>query len=235
MVLATAVLLAAEAVTAVARPGGPSAADQLCRDTEAIHALSVSGVQARAVASDGRQSVATSGTADLRTGRPVPSDGCFRPRPLCRPANGRARRDAGDTATRCGSHGLPGPQVPGPDLGLAVRAPPLPSYCGSSKLTRYANSPSPARGFPTGSGAPIALVVPRNSTCHGPSHTGSRTIVTRLPGAGAPVGRARFNGRPRSCSVAFRSRGCAESEDESTAMRPASLDGLQTATGRRTS
>ncbi|WP_406356634.1 serine hydrolase domain-containing protein [Streptomyces sp. NBC_00658] len=78
LVLATAMLLAAEAATAVARPAGSSAADRLRRDTEAIHALGVSGVQARAVAPDGRQSVATSGTADLRTGRPVPSDGYFR-------------------------------------------------------------------------------------------------------------------------------------------------------------
>jgi D-alanyl-D-alanine carboxypeptidase len=78
VVPATAVLLAAEAVTAVARPGDPSAADRLRRDTEAIHSLGVSGVQARAIAPDGRQSVTTSGTADLRTGRPVPSSGYFR-------------------------------------------------------------------------------------------------------------------------------------------------------------
>ncbi|MFD0650796.1 serine hydrolase domain-containing protein [Streptomyces malaysiensis subsp. malaysiensis] len=48
------------------------------QDTEAIHALGVSGVQARVIAPDGRQSVATSGTADLNTGRPVPADGYFR-------------------------------------------------------------------------------------------------------------------------------------------------------------
>ncbi|MEU9379796.1 serine hydrolase domain-containing protein [Streptomyces sp. NPDC048279] len=52
--------------------------DSLQRDTEAIHALGVSGVQARVTAPDGRQSVATSGTADLDTGRPVPADGYFR-------------------------------------------------------------------------------------------------------------------------------------------------------------
>ncbi|MGP3939219.1 hypothetical protein [Streptomyces sp. 6N106] len=34
-------------------------------------ALAVSGVRARVVAPDGRHSVATSGTADLNTGRPV--------------------------------------------------------------------------------------------------------------------------------------------------------------------
>ncbi|MFF1675475.1 serine hydrolase domain-containing protein [Streptomyces sp. NPDC058256] len=78
VVLATAMLLAADATTAVARPADSSAGDRLRRDAEAIHALGVSGVQARAVAPDGRQSVATSGTADLRTGRPVSSDGYFR-------------------------------------------------------------------------------------------------------------------------------------------------------------
>ncbi|MFC9424682.1 serine hydrolase domain-containing protein [Streptomyces sp. NPDC056987] len=78
VLLATAVLLVTDAATASARPAVSSAADQLRRDTEAIHALGVSGVQARAVAPDGRQSVATSGTADLRTGRPVSPDGYFR-------------------------------------------------------------------------------------------------------------------------------------------------------------
>lgn len=78
VVLATAMLLAVDAATAVARPSGSTGADQLRRDAEAIHALGVSGVQTRAVAPDGRQSVATSGTADLRTGRPVSSDGYFR-------------------------------------------------------------------------------------------------------------------------------------------------------------
>ncbi|MFF1546341.1 serine hydrolase domain-containing protein [Streptomyces sp. NPDC058291] len=78
LALGVATLLAAGATGAVARPAPPAAGEQLRRDTEAIHALGVSGVQARAVAPDGRQSVATSGTADLRTGRPVPSDGYFR-------------------------------------------------------------------------------------------------------------------------------------------------------------
>ncbi|MCQ8829283.1 serine hydrolase domain-containing protein [Streptomyces malaysiensis] len=71
-------LLAAEAATAVAQPAGPSPAERLRQDTEAIHAVGVSGVQARVIAPDGRQSVATSGTADLNTGRPVPADGYFR-------------------------------------------------------------------------------------------------------------------------------------------------------------
>ncbi|WP_107092960.1 serine hydrolase domain-containing protein [Streptomyces sp. MMG1121] len=78
MAIGVATLLAAEAATAVAQPAGPSPVEQLRQDTEAIHALGVSGVQARVTAPDGRQSVATSGTADLNTGRPVPSDGYFR-------------------------------------------------------------------------------------------------------------------------------------------------------------
>lgn len=73
-----AALLAAEVATASAQTAGTSPAERLRQDTEAIHALGVSGVQARVVAPDGRQTVATSGTADLDTGRPVPSDGYFR-------------------------------------------------------------------------------------------------------------------------------------------------------------
>ncbi|MEU6817904.1 serine hydrolase domain-containing protein [Streptomyces sp. NPDC046860] len=77
--LSAAILLATGTVTASARPADSSASlDQLRRDTEAIHALGVSGVQARTIAPDGRQSVATSGTADLRTGRPLSPDGYFR-------------------------------------------------------------------------------------------------------------------------------------------------------------
>lgn len=76
--LGVATLLVAEAATAVARPAGSSPLERLRQDTEAIHALGISGVQARVIAPDGRQSVATSGTADLNTGRPVPSDGYFR-------------------------------------------------------------------------------------------------------------------------------------------------------------
>ncbi|MFD5875398.1 serine hydrolase [Streptomyces sp. NPDC060322] len=77
MALGVVTLLAAEVVPAVAQPAGPSPAEQLRRDTKAIHALGVSGVQARVIAPDGRQSVATS-TADLNTGRPVSSGGYFR-------------------------------------------------------------------------------------------------------------------------------------------------------------
>ncbi|MEU5635205.1 serine hydrolase domain-containing protein [Streptomyces rishiriensis] len=78
LALCVATLLAAGVTGAVARPALPAPGEQLRQDTEAIHALGVSGVQARAVAPDGRQSVATSGTADLHTGRPVPPDGYFR-------------------------------------------------------------------------------------------------------------------------------------------------------------
>ncbi|GHF82080.1 D-alanyl-D-alanine carboxypeptidase [Kitasatospora xanthocidica] len=74
-----AVLLATGTATASARPAhAPSPAQQLQRDVAAIHALGISGVQARTVGPDGRSSVATAGTADLRTGRPVSPDGYFR-------------------------------------------------------------------------------------------------------------------------------------------------------------
>ncbi|MFI2761793.1 serine hydrolase domain-containing protein [Streptomyces echinatus] len=78
LALGVAALLTADVATAVAQPSGHSTVERLRRDTAAIHALGVSGVQARAVAPDGRQSVATSGTADLKTGRPVAPDGYFR-------------------------------------------------------------------------------------------------------------------------------------------------------------
>jgi D-alanyl-D-alanine carboxypeptidase len=50
----------------------------LQRDTDAIHALGVTGVQARMTTPDGRHLVATSGVADTSTGRPVPPEGRFR-------------------------------------------------------------------------------------------------------------------------------------------------------------
>ncbi|MEU3889111.1 serine hydrolase domain-containing protein [Streptomyces sp. NPDC029041] len=78
MALGVAALLAADMVPAGTRAAGPSPAERLRRDTEAIHALGVSGVQARVIAPDGRESVATSGTADLDTGSPVPPNGFFR-------------------------------------------------------------------------------------------------------------------------------------------------------------
>lgn len=73
-----ATLLATGAATAVAQPVGPSHVEQLRQDTEALRALGLSGVQARMIGPDGRQSVATSGTADLNSGRPVSGDGYFR-------------------------------------------------------------------------------------------------------------------------------------------------------------
>ncbi|MFJ3835415.1 serine hydrolase domain-containing protein [Streptomyces sp. NPDC054904] len=78
MTLGVAALLAAQMTAAFAQPAGPSSAQQSRRDTEAIHALGVSGVRAaRVIAPDGRRTGATSGTADLRTGHPVSSDGSF--------------------------------------------------------------------------------------------------------------------------------------------------------------
>ncbi|MFD9030992.1 serine hydrolase domain-containing protein [Streptomyces sp. NPDC059567] len=73
-----AMLLATGVASVVAPSAGPSPVEQLRQDTEAIHALGISGVQARVIGPDGRQSVATSGTADLKTGRPVSSEGYFR-------------------------------------------------------------------------------------------------------------------------------------------------------------
>ena len=61
-----------------AADGSDRAATRLQRDTDAIHALGVTGVQARVTTSDGRHLVATSGVADRATGTPVPSDGRFR-------------------------------------------------------------------------------------------------------------------------------------------------------------
>jgi D-alanyl-D-alanine carboxypeptidase len=78
MALGIATLLAAETGIAVAQPAGTSPAEQLRQDAKAIHALGVSGVQARVVAPGGRESVATSGTADLDSGRPVRPDWYFR-------------------------------------------------------------------------------------------------------------------------------------------------------------
>ncbi|MFI6405325.1 serine hydrolase domain-containing protein [Streptomyces sp. NPDC050548] len=78
LALGIATLLATETGIAVAQPTSPSPAEQLRQDTKAIHALGVTGVQARTVAPNGRESVATSGTADLDTGRPVRPDGYFR-------------------------------------------------------------------------------------------------------------------------------------------------------------
>ena len=78
LALGIATLVAVETGTAVAQPTSPSPTEQLHQDTKAIHALGVTGVQARTVAPNGRESVATSGTADLNTGHPVRSDGYFR-------------------------------------------------------------------------------------------------------------------------------------------------------------
>ncbi|APA96107.1 serine hydrolase domain-containing protein [Nocardia seriolae] len=78
LALGIATLLTAAACNLDDEPSAPSAAEQLRQDTEAIHALGISGVQARVILPDGRELVATSGTADLTTGGPVSSDGYFR-------------------------------------------------------------------------------------------------------------------------------------------------------------
>ncbi|MFC7546926.1 serine hydrolase domain-containing protein [Plantactinospora sp. GCM10030261] len=66
-----------KAANGAGRGSGP-AATRLQRDTDAIHALGVTGVQARVTAPYGRDRVAVSGVADRATGRPVPPDGRFR-------------------------------------------------------------------------------------------------------------------------------------------------------------
>ncbi|MEU8790777.1 serine hydrolase domain-containing protein [Streptomyces sp. NPDC048643] len=78
LALGIAALLTAGVGTAVAQPQSSSSVRQLRQDTQAIHTLGVSGVQARMIGPDGRQAVAVSGTADLNTGHRVPSDGYFR-------------------------------------------------------------------------------------------------------------------------------------------------------------
>ncbi|WP_432014279.1 hypothetical protein [Streptomyces cucumeris] len=60
MALAVTSLLVAEVATTVAQPASSSRVEQLRRDTKAIHAIGISGVQARVIGPDGRQSVATS-------------------------------------------------------------------------------------------------------------------------------------------------------------------------------
>jgi D-alanyl-D-alanine carboxypeptidase len=58
--------------------GYPRESARLQQDADAIHALGITGAQARLVTADGRQHVATSGVADLTSGRPVPPHGHFR-------------------------------------------------------------------------------------------------------------------------------------------------------------
>jgi D-alanyl-D-alanine carboxypeptidase len=52
--------------------------DDLRRDADALRALGVTGVQARVTTASGRDLVATSGTAEAGTNRPVPRNGYFR-------------------------------------------------------------------------------------------------------------------------------------------------------------
>ncbi len=69
---------AALVVAGCAGPEPISVEQRLREDVAAIHALGVSGIQARVVAPNGGQTVATAGTADLSTGAPVAADGYFR-------------------------------------------------------------------------------------------------------------------------------------------------------------
>jgi D-alanyl-D-alanine carboxypeptidase len=71
-------LTAAAGVVAVTTTGSGPAVSRLQRDTDAIHALGVTGVQARATIAGGRPLVATGGVADRTTGRPVPPGARFR-------------------------------------------------------------------------------------------------------------------------------------------------------------
>ncbi|KAB8165260.1 serine hydrolase [Streptomyces sp. 3MP-14] len=59
-------------------PAAGYGADDLRRDTEALHALGVTGVQARVSTGAGADLVAISGVAEVGTDRPVPADGYFR-------------------------------------------------------------------------------------------------------------------------------------------------------------
>ena len=76
--MALAVAAVGLAPAAGSATGSDPAAAQLQRDADAIHALGVTGVQARVSFTGGRQLVATSGVADRATGRPVPPNGRFR-------------------------------------------------------------------------------------------------------------------------------------------------------------
>jgi D-alanyl-D-alanine carboxypeptidase len=63
---------------AVYGPASATAVSRLQRDTDAIRATGVTGVLARVSGPGGRNVSATSGVANVRTGRPVPPGGYFR-------------------------------------------------------------------------------------------------------------------------------------------------------------
>ncbi|MDT0345321.1 serine hydrolase domain-containing protein [Streptomyces litchfieldiae] len=80
-----AALVTAGVAAAIQLPAGAHEApapgygqDDLRRDTDAIHALGITGVQARVTTGAGRDLVATSGVAEVGTDRPVPRNGYFR-------------------------------------------------------------------------------------------------------------------------------------------------------------
>ncbi|GAB2512873.1 serine hydrolase domain-containing protein [Nocardia heshunensis] len=62
----------------VAGPTPISLAERLRRDAEAIHALGISGVQARTITADGTELITISGNADPATAAPIDPDGYFR-------------------------------------------------------------------------------------------------------------------------------------------------------------
>ncbi|WP_062208337.1 serine hydrolase [Streptomyces sp. NBRC 109706] len=83
LVAGTAAVASIAAVVAAQLPSDAEHApaygqDELRRDTDAIQALGITGVQARVTTGDGPDLVATSGVAEVDTDRPVPEDGYFR-------------------------------------------------------------------------------------------------------------------------------------------------------------
>jgi D-alanyl-D-alanine carboxypeptidase len=76
--LATVAAVATVAPASAETPTAHPDRTRLQQDAEAIQAIGVTGAQARLVTAGGRQYVATSGVADLATGRPVPPNGYFR-------------------------------------------------------------------------------------------------------------------------------------------------------------
>ncbi|MGW8763984.1 serine hydrolase domain-containing protein [Streptomyces sp. NPDC055815] len=82
--VAAALATAGVATTVPSSNGAPATSapgyrqDDLRRDTEALRALGITGVQARVTTASGRDLVATAGVAEVGTRRPVPREGYFR-------------------------------------------------------------------------------------------------------------------------------------------------------------
>ncbi|MFF2352329.1 serine hydrolase domain-containing protein [Kitasatospora sp. NPDC058115] len=77
-IVTTTLLTSVPGATAAGRPGPLPPGPLLQRDADAITALGVTGAQARRTTADGRSLVATSGVAEVTTGRAVSPDGHFR-------------------------------------------------------------------------------------------------------------------------------------------------------------